>query len=166
MDGVILRGSLKALKGCLNQGGPESAHFRNPLLSESLLSESLSSESLPFEPRGPKDQKNSRCRSGLKISSENEIFERATHRGPIFCGEIETSRLKFSSEIKNFDRDQKFRSGSNFFDRWVCLGEGPSVGFPYLRNPCFWNPCLRNPWLRNPWFRHSHRNFSRIQAPH
>ena len=65
-------------------------------------------------PRGPKDQKNSRFRSGLKISSENEIFERARHRGPIFCGEIETSRLKFSSEIKNFDRDQKFRSGSNF----------------------------------------------------
>ena len=72
----------------------------------------------PF-PRGPKDQKNSRFRSGLKISSENEIFERATHRGPIFCGEIDTSRLKFSSEIKNFDRDQKFRSGSNFFDRWA-----------------------------------------------
>ena len=70
-------------------------------------------------PRGPKDQKNSRFRSGLKISSENEIFERATHRGPIFGGEIETSRLKFSSEIKNFDRDQKFRSGSNFFDRWA-----------------------------------------------
>ena len=51
----------------------------------------------------------------LKISIENEIFERATHRGPIFCGEIETSRLKFSSEIKNFeieirnfDRDQTF----------------------------------------------------------
>ena len=42
-----------------------------------------------------------------------------------FVGEIETSRLKFSSEIKNFDRDQKFRSGSNFFDRWalwVCSG--------------------------------------------
>ena len=47
---------------------------------------------------------------------ENEIFERATHRGPIFCGEIETSRLKFSSaarskisiETENFDRDQIF----------------------------------------------------------
>ena len=61
-------------------------------------------------PRGPKDQKNSRFRSRLKISIENEIFERATHRGPIFCGEIETSRLKFSSEIKNFDRDQFFWS--------------------------------------------------------
>ena len=46
-------------------------------------------------PRGPKDQKNSRFRSRLKISIENEILERATHRGPIFCGEIETSRLKF-----------------------------------------------------------------------
>ena len=49
--------------------------------------------------------KNSRFRSRLKISIENEVFERTTHRGPIFCGEIETSRLKFSSEIKNFDRD-------------------------------------------------------------
>ena len=56
-------------------------------------------------PRGPKDQKNSRFRSRLKISIENEIFERATCRGPIFCGEIETSRSKFSSEIKSFDRD-------------------------------------------------------------
>ena len=62
-------------------------------------------------PRGPKDQNNSRFRSRLKISIENEIFERATHRGPIFCGEIEASRLKFSIEIKisieieNFDRD-------------------------------------------------------------
>ena len=74
---------------------------------------------IPLFPEGPKDQKNSRFRSGLKILSENEIFERATHRGPIFCGEIETSRLKFSSEIKNFDRDQKFRSGSIFFDRWA-----------------------------------------------
>ena len=70
-------------------------------------------------PRGPKDQKNSRFRSRLKISIGNEIFERATHRGPIFCGEIETSRLKFSSEIKNFDRDWKFRSRSNIFDRWA-----------------------------------------------
>ena len=57
------------------------------------------------QPRGPKDQKKSRFRSRLKISIENEIFERATHRSPIFCGEIETSRLKCSSEIKNFDRD-------------------------------------------------------------
>ena len=66
-------------------------------------------------PRGPKDQKNSRFRSRLKISIENEIFERATHRGPIFCGEIETSRLKFSSEIKNFDRDRKISIGIKFF---------------------------------------------------
>ena len=80
----------------------------------------------PLIPRGPKDQKNSRFRSRLKISIENEIFERATHRGPIFCGEIETSRLKFSSEIKNFDRDWKFQARLNFFDRWalwVCGSE-------------------------------------------
>ena len=73
----------------------------------------------PGFPRGPKDQEISRFRAGLKMSSENEIFERATHRGPIFCGEIETSRLKISSEIENSDRDPKFRSGSNFFDRWA-----------------------------------------------
>ena len=73
----------------------------------------------PNQPRGPKDQKISRFRARLKISSENEIFERATHRGPIFCGEFETSRLKFLSEIKNFDRDWKFRARSNFFDRWA-----------------------------------------------
>ena len=48
----------------------------------------------------------------------------------------------------------------------ICLGESPSVGFRYLRNPCFRNPCFRNPWLRNFWFRNPHlRNFSRIQAP-
>ena len=52
-------------------------------------------------------------RARMKFSSEPPT------RGPIFCGEIETSRLKFSSEIKNFDREWKFRSGSNFFDRWA-----------------------------------------------
>ena len=36
--------------------------------------------------RGPKDKKKLRSRAKLKISSENEIFERATHRGPIFVG--------------------------------------------------------------------------------
>ena len=57
------------------------------------------------DPRGPKDQKNSRFRSRLKISIENEIFERATHRGPIFCGGNR------GIEIKNFElKDQKFRS--------------------------------------------------------
>ena len=73
-----------------------------------------------YIPRGPKDQKNSRFRSRLKISIEKWKF-RASHppRPYFFVGEIETSRLKFSSEIKNFDRDQKFRSRSNFFDRWA-----------------------------------------------
>ena len=59
----------------------------------------------PPLPRGPKDQKNSRFRARLRISSENETFERATHRGPIFCGEIEMLRLNISSKINNFDRD-------------------------------------------------------------
>ena len=82
-----------------------------------------------FGPRGPKDQKISRCRSGLKISSENEIFERATHRGPMFCGEIETSRLKFPIEIKNFDRDQIFLivGASGEFSIFFCSGEGKGV---------------------------------------
>ena len=85
-------------------------HVLRPLLTTVLRSDKLQNESSPNflnlrpeccpEPRGPKDQKNSRFRSRLKISIENDIFERATHRGPIFCGEIETSRLKFSSEIK------------------------------------------------------------------
>ena len=59
------------------------------------------------KPRGPKDQKISRFRARLKTSSENDIFERATHRGPIFCREFETSRLKFSSEIEIFERHSK-----------------------------------------------------------
>ena len=37
-------------------------------------------------PEGPKIKKNLRFRARLKISSKNEIFERATYRGPIFCG--------------------------------------------------------------------------------
>ena len=74
-------------------------------------------------PRGPKDQKNSRFRARLNISSENEIFERATHRGPIFCWENETSRLKFSSlKIEFFDRYWKNRARLNFFVRWALWG--------------------------------------------
>ena len=57
--------------------------------------------------------------SGLKPPFESPHLDFPDHRGPIFCGEIEMSRLKLSSEIKNFDRDQKIRSGSNFFDRWA-----------------------------------------------
>ena len=49
----------------------------------------------------------------MKFSSE------PTPRGPIFCGQFDMSRLKFSSEIKNFDRDRNFRSRSIFFDRWA-----------------------------------------------
>ena len=60
------------------------------------------------EPRGPKDQKNSRFRSRLKISIETEIFERATHRGPIFVGGGGGGNRDI--EIKIFERDQKFRS--------------------------------------------------------
>ena len=50
-----------------------------------------------------------------KISIENEIFERATHRGPFFCGGKSRHRdynfragSNISIEIENFDRDQIF----------------------------------------------------------
>ena len=38
------------------------------------------------KPQRAEDQKDSRFRARLKISSEKEIFERATHRGPFFVG--------------------------------------------------------------------------------
>ena len=41
----------------------------------------------------------------LKFSSELEIFKRATHQTPIFCGEFWRSGLKISSEIEIFKRD-------------------------------------------------------------
>ena len=77
----------------------------------------------PF-PRGPKDQKNSRFRSRLKISIENEIFERATHRSPIFLGKSRhrdynfRARVKFS--IKTSDTFLQIDRGKNQF-------QGPGV---------------------------------------
>ena len=66
----------------LNHGISEQPHFRDGP-----------------NPRGPKDQKISRFRVRLKISSENEIFERATHRGPFFLwGDRDV-------EIEIFERD-------------------------------------------------------------
>ena len=35
----------------------------------------------------------------MAFSSEIEIFKRATHQTPIFCGDFSRSRLKISSEI-------------------------------------------------------------------
>ena len=64
---------------------------KDPSLKGTLSGTNSGGPFAPGLPRGPKDQKNSRFRSGLKISSENEIFERATHRGPIFVG---TSRRR------------------------------------------------------------------------
>ena len=90
-------------------------------------------------PEAPRIKKFSRFRSRLKISIENEIFERATHRGSIFSGEVETSRLKFSSAIKNFDRDRKFRSRSIFFDRWA-LWDWRVQGNPLTLCQAFANP--------------------------
>ena len=45
---TIFYDSQREPKGCLNQGGPESAHLRNPCLRKRWLSETLSSESLAF----------------------------------------------------------------------------------------------------------------------
>ena len=60
----------------------------------------------------------------FEISSEIEIFEwdwkfRASHPPrPYFCGEFETSRLKFSSGIKKFDIE-------NFERDWIFWSLGP-----------------------------------------
>ena len=107
---------LGGVLGIFGRGGGGNANFifmgAGTFLTKECVFASLAKKKkkkklfrIASDPRGPKDQKNSRFRAGLKISSEIEIFERATHRGPIFCGEIETSRLKISSEIENFDRD-------------------------------------------------------------
>ena len=55
----------------------------------------------------------------LKISSEIENFKRAAHQTPIFCGEFWRSGLKFSSEIEIFKRDWKVQSRLNFFNLWA-----------------------------------------------
>ena len=65
-------------------------------------------------PDGPQRSKNSRFRARLKISSEIEIFEQATHRGPIFVGKSRRrdwtfrARLNISIEIENFEWDLIF----------------------------------------------------------
>ena len=49
-----------------------------------------------------------------KISIENEIFELATHRGPIFCGGNRDIEIKiFARDQKKIDRDHEN------FDRWA-----------------------------------------------
>ena len=55
----------------------------------------------------------------LKFSSENENFKRAAHQTPIFCGVFWRSGLKFSSEIEIFKRDWKFQSRLSFFNLWA-----------------------------------------------
>ena len=55
----------------------------------------------------------------LKFSSEIENFKRAAHQTPIFCGEFWRSGLKISSEIEIFKREWKFQSRLIFFDLWA-----------------------------------------------
>ena len=69
----------------------------------------------------------------FEISSESENFERVKFSSELptaiswgnWGGEIETSRLTFSSEIKNFDRDCNFRARVSRF-----LIVGPSGNSP------------------------------------
>ena len=88
----------------------------------------------PF-PEGPKDQKNSRFRARLKIFEREWNFRASHPPQPYFCGEFETSRLKPSSEIRNFDRDWKLRARLNFFDCWLREPFSGVVG-----NGCFLTP--------------------------
>ena len=55
----------------------------------------------------------------LKFSSELEIFKRATHQTPIFCGEFWRSGLKISSEIEIFKRDWNFQAILKIFKIWA-----------------------------------------------
>ena len=65
-------------------------------------------------PKGPKIEKIQDRPPGLKFSIEiDENFKRATHQGPIFCGEFWRSGLKFSIEI------EKFQSRLTFFNLWA-----------------------------------------------
>ena len=65
-------------------------------------------------PKGPNLEKN----------QDLEIFKRATHQTPIFCREFWRSGLKISSEIEIFKRDWKFQAILNFFKIWA-LSETP-----------------------------------------
>ena len=68
-------------------------------------------ERTPY-PEGPnlKDQKKSRFRARLQISSENEIFEWATHRGPTFCGGNRDVEIEVAEQNWKVKRDWKFRA--------------------------------------------------------
>ena len=61
----------------------------------------------------------------LQSSSEIENIKRPTHQTLVFCGEFWRSGLKISSEIEIFKRDWKFQSRLFFlFNLWairVCL---------------------------------------------
>ena len=65
----------------------------------------------------------------LKFSSELEIFKRATHQTPIFCGEFWRSGLKISSDLEIFKRSWKFQAILNFFKIWA-LREVQTVNWP------------------------------------
>ena len=55
-------------------------------------------------PKGPNLEKI----QDLEFSSELDIFKRATHQTPIFCGEFWRSGLKISSEIEFSSEIEKF----------------------------------------------------------
>ena len=73
-------------------------------------------------PKGPKIEKIQDRPPGLKFSSEIENIKQATHQTPFFCGQFWRSGLKISSEIEIFNRDWKFQSRRailNFFNLWA-----------------------------------------------
>ena len=78
----------------------------------------------------------------LKFSSELEIFKRATHQTPIFCGEFWRSGLKISSEIEIFKGDWKFQAILNFFKIWA-LRVFLQKELYFFANTC--GACIRTP---------------------
>ena len=74
----------------------------------------------------------------LKFSSELEIFKRATHEDPIFCGEFGRSGLKISSEIENFKRS------------WIFSRFGPLGEFAWISaSLCTMHPVVKSPIRKN-----------------
>ena len=87
-----------------------------PLL---ILNEDFCFSFLLF-PEGPKIKTIQDFERDWKFRARMKFSSQPPTAVLFFCGEIETSRLKFSSlKIKKFDRDWKLRARLNFVDRWA-----------------------------------------------
>ena len=104
---------------------------------------------------GPKDQKNSRFRARLKILSGEWNFRASHPPWPCFWWG------NWDVEIEIFERDQKFRSRSNFFNRWA-LWVGFLVTRPKYPPPLSRDRCSNTPvalcflWYRRLSLLHPH----------